>query len=248
MTLNSGVPVVVVQHDAPEGAPIFAKGSENWKLHAVVADRPADHHIGKSMASVFAGTDLAEWLAKREIDALAVTGFMTHNRDAATIYHAPHAGLKVEFLSDATGALPYENAAGKVGAEEIHRVFSTVFHSSFAASVSTDEWIAATREARVLERDNIYLSNKRARAGRYFGSKPAGSKPHPGCSCWLRARIKTSSTSQWSYAYVPYRQWRIRPDGSIRKSAGRPSADSPLRGKPAPNCHIPFAAAAHARG
>jgi nicotinamidase-related amidase len=160
----AGVPVIVVQHDVPEGAPIFAKGSHGWQLHAEVANRPADHHINKTMASAFAGTDLAEWLSANAIDTLTVVGYMTHNCDAATIFHASHAGLKVEVLEDATGSLPYENAAGKASAEEIHRVFCTVFHSNFAAVMSTKNWIAAVKEGRAIEPDNVYLSNQRAAA------------------------------------------------------------------------------------
>jgi len=161
---EAGVPVVVIQHDAPEASPIFAKGSPGWQLHADVAGRARDHLINKAQASSFAGTDLAAWLAAREIDTVAIVGYMTHNCDAATIYEASHMGLGVEFLADASGSLPYQNDAGKASAEEIHRVFSTVFHSSFAAVASTGDWVAAVREKRALERDNVYLSNQRARA------------------------------------------------------------------------------------
>ena len=159
----AGVPVIVVQHDAPEGFPVFAKGSSGWQLHPIVAGRRTDHRINKSMGSVFAGTDLRQWLSAHTIDTLAVVGYMTHNCDAATIYQAAHDGLKVEFLSDATGALPYENAGGRASAEEIHRVFCTVFHSNFAAVTTTEDWVAAVREGRVLETDNIYLSNLRTK-------------------------------------------------------------------------------------
>jgi nicotinamidase-related amidase len=132
-------------------------------LHPAVAGRKADHLISKSMASVFAGTDLRQWLSDNAIDTLAIVGYMTHNCDAATIYQASHDGLKVELLSDATGALPYENAAGRASAEEIHRVFCTVFHSNFAAVASTDEWMSAARDGRALEPDNVYLSNLRTK-------------------------------------------------------------------------------------
>lgn len=159
----AGVPVIVIQHDAPEDSPIFAKGSHGWQLHSVVAERPADHRINKAMASVFTGTDLAQWLSANAIDTLTVVGYMTHNCDAATIYHASHEGFNVEFLADATGAPSYENAAGKASAEEIHRVFSTVFHSSFAAVATTEDWVTAVRDGRAIERDNIYLSNLRTR-------------------------------------------------------------------------------------
>ncbi|MBV6324725.1 cysteine hydrolase family protein [Duganella violaceipulchra] len=160
---EAGVPVVVVQHDAPETSPIFGLGSDGWKVHPVVAQRAHDHFINKKMASVFTGTDLAEWIKENAIDTLTIVGYMTHNCNASTIYEAMHRGLQVEVLEDATGALPYENAAGKVSAEEIHRVFNTVFHSNFGAVVSTETWQAAVRDGSKLERDNIYLSNQRTR-------------------------------------------------------------------------------------
>lgn len=162
----AGVPVIVVQHELPAGAPVFAEGSQGWQLHPEVANRPADHRINKTMASAFAGTDLAEWLSAKAIDTLTVVGYMTHNCDAATIFHASHAGLKVELLEDATGSLPYENAAGKASAEEIHRVFCTVFHSNFAAVTTTRSWIAAVNGGQAIEPDNVYLSNQRAIAAK----------------------------------------------------------------------------------
>ena len=159
----AGVPVIVVQHDAPADSPIFAKGSDGWQLHPQVAAFAADHRINKVMGSVFAGTDLRAWLDSHGIDTLTVIGYMTHNCDAATIYHAAHDGLQVEFLQDATGTLSYANAAGAASAEEIHRVYSTVFHSNFAAVASTQAWLDAVSAGKALEKDNIYLSNQRAR-------------------------------------------------------------------------------------
>ena len=161
----AGVPVIVVQHDAPPGSPVFAKGSDSWQLHPQVAAIDADHHIHKTMGSAFVGTDLREWLASKDIDTLTIVGYMTHNCDAATIYQASHDGLQVEFLIDATGSLPYANAAGKASAEEIHRVYSTVFHSNFAAVASTADWMKAVEQGQPLAKDNIYLSNQRAAKG-----------------------------------------------------------------------------------
>lgn len=162
----SGIPVIVVQHDAPAESPVFAKGSSGWQLHPAIADVAADHRINKVMADVFAQTDLKQWLAANTIDTLSITGYMTHNCNAATVYHAAHEGYKVEFLSDATGALPYENAGGKASAEEIHRVFNTVFHSNFAAVVTTQAWIGAVKSHSALEPDNVYVSNLNARSNK----------------------------------------------------------------------------------
>lgn len=158
-----GVPVVVVQNFAPATAPIFARGSALAELHETVASRPRAHYVEKSLPSAFAGTDLADWLTAHDIDTIVIAGYMTHNCDDSTVKHAVHAGLSVEFLIDATGAVPYENRAGKASAEEIHRVFTVVMQSRFAAVLSTDEWIAALESGEPPARDNIYASNQRAR-------------------------------------------------------------------------------------
>jgi nicotinamidase-related amidase len=159
----AAVPVVVVQNSAPVTAPIFVKGTPGWELHEVVAGRERDHYLEKTLPSAFAGTDLAEWIAKNRIDTLTVIGYMIHNCVDSTIRHALHAGLKVEFLHDASGAVPYENRAGRVSAEEIQRAFSVVLQSRFAAVLSSDEWIAALKSGALPERDTIFNSNQRAR-------------------------------------------------------------------------------------
>ncbi len=160
----AGIPVVVVQHSAAASAPLFAKGSPTWELNEVVGGRPRDHYIEKTWPSVFTGTDFADWLKEKQIDTLAVVGYMTHNCDASTIFEAMHRGLQVEFLQDATGALPYANTAGHATAEEIHRVFSVVFHTGFAAVASTDEWISAVQAGNALKKGSILASNKAALA------------------------------------------------------------------------------------
>lgn len=157
-----GMPIVVVQHDAPVGSPIFAKGSHGWQLHPSVASRHHDHLINKSMASAFAGTDLDAWLQQNDIDTLTIVGYMTHNCNASTILHASHAGYKVEFLHDASGSLPYENDAGVASAEEIHRVFSVVMQTGFAAVQSTEQWIANLATGDVCASSGVYTSNQKA--------------------------------------------------------------------------------------
>lgn len=162
----AGIPVIVIQHLTPEGAPIFATGSHNAELHPLVADRPRDHFIQKQMASSFAGTDLAAYLKQHEIDTISVIGYMTHNCDDSTVRQAHHEGWNVELLHDAAGSPPYRNAMGSASAEEIHRVFTVVMHTGFAAVLSTDDWLRALETGEVPQPDNIYLSNQRAITGR----------------------------------------------------------------------------------
>lgn len=158
----AGIPIVVVQHVTPPTAPVFARGSHGGALHAVVAERSADHHVEKSMASALTGTDLGAWLKARAIDTLTVVGYMTHNCDDSTVRQAHHEGWKVELLHDATGALPYVNAVGAATAEEIHRVFTVVMHTGFAAVVSTEEWLKAVATGSALQAGSLFLSNQRA--------------------------------------------------------------------------------------
>lgn len=162
----AGVPVVVVQHLTPEGVPIFARGSHGAELHPTVAQRHRDHLVEKAMASALTGTDLGPWLREREIDTLTVVGYMTHNCDDATVRQAAHQGWKVEFLHDAAGALPYANSLGTATAEEIHRVFTLVMHTGFAAVANTAAWLSALESGEALPADNVYLSNQRAIKGR----------------------------------------------------------------------------------
>ncbi|MFZ6751563.1 cysteine hydrolase family protein [Undibacterium sp. Ren11W] len=140
----AGVPVLVVQHTAAPGAPIFQKGQPEWELHEVVKARRFDQLIEKTQDSVFAKTDFVAWLEERQIDTLSILGYMTQNCNAATIYQAARLGYTVEMLGDASGAVAYQNAVGSASAEEIHRVFSVVFHSNVAAVCSTAEWIELT--------------------------------------------------------------------------------------------------------
>ena len=161
----AGIPIVMVQQFFPAGFPVFARDSEGAKLHASVADKHWDHLIEKELASALTpDTGLAAWLTKHGIDTVSVVGYMTHNCDDSTVRQARHEGWKVELLHDAAGSLRYANATGAATAEEIHRVFTVVMHTGFAAVVSTDTWLAAIDSGEPLQADSIYLSNQRALA------------------------------------------------------------------------------------
>ncbi|MGT2467365.1 cysteine hydrolase family protein [Mesorhizobium atlanticum] len=158
----AGIKVVVVKQMAPETSPIFAKGSHGGELHPEIARRARDHYVEKTLPSAFTGTDLEAWLRVNAINTIAVVGYMTHNCDLSTIIHAVHMGFAVEFLSDASGSVPYANSAGYASAEDIHRVVSVVLQSRFAAVLKTAEWIDCLKTGKLPERDTIYASNQRA--------------------------------------------------------------------------------------
>jgi nicotinamidase-related amidase len=160
----AGLPIVVVQNSAPATSPLFAAGSPGWALHAVVAGRAHDLRVEKTLPSAFTETGLEDWLRVRGIDTVTVAGFMTHNCDASTIVDAVHRGFSAEFLVDASGSVPYRNAAGEASAQDIHRVFAVVLHSRFAAVVDTTTWAAAVTRGERLERGGIHASHQAALA------------------------------------------------------------------------------------
>ena len=84
----AGIPVVVVQHLTPPGAPVFARGSDTAALHPEIARRPHDLLVEKTMASALTGTPLGAWLRERGIDTLSIVGYMTHNCDDSTARQA----------------------------------------------------------------------------------------------------------------------------------------------------------------
>ncbi len=159
-----GLAVIVVQQNAPAASPIFAMGSQGHDLHPVVAGRPRDHLVQKTLASAFPGTDLELFLRSRGITTLTICGYMSHNCNLSTALEAAHKSFTVEYLSDASGSLAYANRAGATTAEEMHRVVCTVLQSRFAAVASTDEWIAALTTGEALPRDTIVGSVKAAQA------------------------------------------------------------------------------------
>jgi nicotinamidase-related amidase/RimJ/RimL family protein N-acetyltransferase len=159
----AAIPVVAVQNILPATAPFMARGTRGAELHQVVTARGWDHFIRKEMPDAFRETGLEAWLRAKKIDTITIVGYMTHNCDLSTVIHGMHAGFAVEFISDATGSLPYANRAGSATAEEIHRVTTVVMQARFAAVMSTKEWLAMVAGNAPAERDTIYASNCRAR-------------------------------------------------------------------------------------
>jgi nicotinamidase-related amidase len=160
---EAAVPVVAVQNILGEEMPFMARGTVGAELHASIAGRGWDHQVLKALPSALSNTGLDEWLRMRQVDTITLAGYMTHNCVLSTAIHGAHLGFGVELLSDATGSLPYANAAGSATAEEIHRVSLVVMHSRFATVMTTDQWISALAGGQTPKRDGIYASNQRAR-------------------------------------------------------------------------------------
>ena len=163
---KQGMPIAVVQHQCPAGAPVFAEGSEGWKLHPEISSRRTDSwkHVVKSYASVFAGTDFESWLRDNEVEAITLVGYMTNNCDLATAAAAEPLGFGVEVLSDASGAIHLANEAGQVGAQQLHETLMVLLHSNFASVATTDDWAQAVEAGIELSKSDLGSSAVQGRA------------------------------------------------------------------------------------
>lgn len=140
---EAGIPVVIVQHTMTSpGASAFVKGSDGWELHDAVKGIEVDHYVEKNLPSSFVGTDLQAWLDGNGIDTVVISGYMTQFCCDTTAKYAMHLGYNVEFLSDATATLGFENEAGRVSAEELHRAILVQQAARFSHVLPTEAWIA----------------------------------------------------------------------------------------------------------
>ncbi|OLT43089.1 isochorismatase [Saccharomonospora sp. CUA-673] len=157
---DAGLPVITVQHETAEGAPVFAPGSEGWKLHPAIERRApsASKHLVKGYSSVFGAGDLTEWLRANGIDTITLVGYMTNNCVLATAAAAEPLGFAVEVLSDATGAIHLSNEAGKVSARQVHDTLMVLLHSNWAAVTDTATWAEAVAAKAPLDKSDLGTS------------------------------------------------------------------------------------------
>jgi nicotinamidase-related amidase len=148
---------------------VFAAGSESQRLHPEIERRAdkASKRVSKTSSSVFADTDLLEWLRAEQIDTITLSGYMTNNCVLASAAAAEPLGLSVEVLSDATGAIPLSNDAGAASAAQIHETLMALLNSNWAVVATTASWIDALQAGAALPGSNLIES---AMAGR----SPAG--------------------------------------------------------------------------
>ncbi len=139
---GAGIQTAVIRHHQPDPeSPIFRLNSDMWQLHPEVEQRPHDILIDKQLPGSFTGTGLDQWVQQNEIDTIAIAGYMTHMCCDTTARQAAHRGLKVEFLSDATGTLDVENKAGAATAQELQNS-TLVAQQMFLSEVLTSaDWI-----------------------------------------------------------------------------------------------------------
>lgn len=163
-----GTPVVLVQHELPAEAPVFAAGSATWQNHPGIAayENAAAKRISKQFSSIFADTGLDAWLRGQGIDTITLVGYMTNNCVIASAAAAEPLGFAVEVLSDATGAIDLANAAGTAPARQVHETLMALLHSNWAAVADTAAWTTALSAGAPLDKSDLITSAAQGRSTR----------------------------------------------------------------------------------
>ena len=163
---EAGVPIAAVQHEMPEGAPVFASGTPGWELHSdIEATLPeGTKRITKNYASIFDDTDALAWLKENSVDTVTLVGFMTNNCVIGSAVGAEPLGITAEVLSDATGAISIANEAGSVAAQQVHETLMAVLNSNLAAVATTDAWAEAVRSGSALQGSDLGSSAMQGRS------------------------------------------------------------------------------------
>lgn len=153
----AGVPVVSVQHTMGEGAPLFDPTSETFALHPEIEARRTDtwKSVVKHYSSVYAETDVADWLREQGVGTVTLVGYMTNNCIIASAVESEGLGLTTEVLRDATGAIHLSNGVGTVDAETVHTTLMTLLNSNFAAVAPTSTWLEALSAGQALSRSDL---------------------------------------------------------------------------------------------
>ncbi|MGY2236163.1 cysteine hydrolase family protein [Pseudomonas gingeri] len=132
------IPVYHIQHVAPAGSPVFARGSEGWKFHPDMRPRQQDKVLEKTTVSVFASTDLDARLKRDGIRTLIISGLMTHACVAGAARDAAPLGYQVVVASDATAtrAITRYNGEG-VDKDSLHRAALAEIEDTFGDVLTT---------------------------------------------------------------------------------------------------------------
>jgi nicotinamidase-related amidase len=128
-----GIPVVQVLHVEDTG--VFSLASGHVTTMAGVAIEPAVV-VHKHSHSALVGSRLDEWLKRRGIGRLIVSGIRTEQCCETTARHGFDTGYEVAFVTEATLTFPITDRGGRVWSPaEIQARTELVLHDRFAQIV-----------------------------------------------------------------------------------------------------------------
>ncbi|WP_342772603.1 isochorismatase family protein [Arthrobacter crusticola] len=139
---------------------MFSPGTPEYDLHPEIERRRTEawKRIVKQYGSIYAGTDLTEWLRGQVVDTVTLVGYMTNNCILGSAVEAEALGFATEVLSDATGAINIANKAGFADARTVHTTLLALLNSNWAAVGTTDAWAAALNSHEALPGSDLGTS------------------------------------------------------------------------------------------
>ena len=97
---SSGIPVIYVQHNSPEGT-LLETGSAKWQIHPAITPHEGEPVIQKDSPDSFHNTQLQNVLEARRIKRLVITGGQTQYCVDTSVRRATAQGFDVLLVSDA---------------------------------------------------------------------------------------------------------------------------------------------------
>jgi nicotinamidase-related amidase len=161
----AGIPILVVQHDSGEGAPVFAAGTVGYEVHPDIARQQRDgwKWVTKRYSSIYEETGVREWMHDQGIDTITLVGYMTNNCILSSAASA-ESSFTTETLSDATGAVNLANRAGHADARTVHETIMTVLDSNWSPVATTSAWLEAVAQGVALPTGDLGSSAVEGRA------------------------------------------------------------------------------------
>lgn len=128
---REGKPVIHVKHH-------FKMFSN---LHKSVAPAKNETIIEKEYPSSFLGTELNEYLQKKDIEKIVVAGMMSHMCVDTTVRACQDYGYEVVVIEDACATKDLQFHEKRIDAEMVHAVFMASLEGMFAKVMKLEEYI-----------------------------------------------------------------------------------------------------------
>jgi nicotinamidase-related amidase len=140
---SGGEPVIHLKHiwDAPDAA-FMRPGTPGVEIHPLVAPADGEPVIEKEQPNGFLGTDLADQLSARGIDALVVAGMMSSMCVDATVRAAVDQGLSATVVHDACAAPDLQFGGTAIPGATVHGAFMAALADGYASVLDADSLLS----------------------------------------------------------------------------------------------------------
>lgn len=145
---NNNWPVFHVQHCSEEPDSPLKSGQPGNKIQEIVAPKPGEPVIQKTVNSGFIGTNLQERLVREEIEAVVICGLTTDHCVSTTTRMAGNLGFSATLVHDATATFDKTGHTGEhFSAQLVHDTAIASLKDEFARIISTSDLLMELKQA-----------------------------------------------------------------------------------------------------